>query len=177
MFAGTGGTSVKAGKKCVYGHIVDGRLVYIGSGYAHRAFSIWHRKKIWRSVVTGDFEVFIFGWFSPDEAAREEVRLIKELKPECNLVHNGWRHTEQSRKKMSLAKIGNPGYWLGRRMSPEHREKLRLTAHRRGNQYWSGKERSEVTKLRISLTKRKKRLAAAASRLVAVQPKEATHVS
>lgn len=80
-------------KFCVYAHRLQGTLIYIGKGRAPRALASTQRNSKWRDAVknTGVFDLDILGWYeSSEEAARFEKQYIKEHKPLCNLIHNGF---------------------------------------------------------------------------------------
>ena len=80
--------TVSIGKICVYAHLVDGKVVYIGKGMSQRPYEIRSRTARWRSVVGDSFEVEVLAWFDTDTAAREfETTKIRELRPSGNYVH------------------------------------------------------------------------------------------
>jgi len=83
----------------------------------------------------------------------------------------GYKHTKEHRKKLSVAKKGHVGYWLGKKHSEETKRKISLTQKRKkhgvgkkiskknrrkiseaqkGNQHWLGKKHSEKSKKKMS---------------------------
>lgn len=73
---------------CVYEHRVGGRVIYIGSGVQHRAFTQDGRNELWHAVVAaaGGFDVRILDWFDVEAEARAyEAAAISLEQPECNI--------------------------------------------------------------------------------------------
>lgn len=70
----------------VYAHLVNESIIYIGKGSGDRAFHQTNRSDIWKEVTAPGYEINILK-HSLDEkqAYTEEAKLIKELKPICNL--------------------------------------------------------------------------------------------
>lgn len=70
----------------VYAHLVNESIIYIGKGSGDRAFHQTNRSDIWKEVTNSGYEIKILA-HSLDEkqAYAEEAKLIKELKPICNL--------------------------------------------------------------------------------------------
>jgi len=96
------------------------------------------------------------------EAAKEEIRLISLLKPEYNISGGGdgvagvgYRPSKATLKKMSVAKIGRPGPWTGKKRSPESIAKRTATRALNPVRPWLGKKRDPATIEKIALTKRK----------------------
>ena len=77
------------GKYCVYQHFMDGDLIYIGCGLAHRPFSAESRNSYWRDDTCGNsIDVVIVAWFeSKAKAERLEKSMILKLHPSANIVH------------------------------------------------------------------------------------------
>lgn len=81
----------------------------------------------------------------------------------------GFKHSEETKLKISLAKKGKPSHWKGKKFSLEYRKKLSL-AHKGQKPVYSfpkgftpfnkGKKLSEETRLKISLAKSGKKLSA-----------------
>lgn len=121
---------------------LDGRPCYIGKGRGRR----WKKHGVFS---TNPHLANIFAQskeklpcrklcknLTEEEAFDLECELIKFFGREVHggtLVNQtdggegvaGHRHTEESRRKMSLALMGRPGPWKGKRRSKEVREKLR----------------------------------------------------
>lgn len=110
-------TGMIANKWCVYGHYVDGELIYIGMGDRHRPYDKTGHLNDWHSKTKGDYQVGIYGWYETKDLAREAERLlIKEHAPVCNSKHTGrsgswgntWnkgrKHSEETRSK-AMVKI------------------------------------------------------------------------
>jgi hypothetical protein len=110
--------------------------------------------------------------------AREQY-YINLFKPEYNLLQTagsplGYKHTEETRAKMSAAKRGQNNFMYGKTHSEETKAKLRLRKHseetkaklsawtrseetkakmkeaKKGNKIWLGKTHSEETKVKLS---------------------------
>lgn len=82
-------TSVHLRKWCVYAHIVEGEVVYIGKGNQHRPFHHSSRSKDWieRMQAVTVFDVAILGWFESESAAlKSERSLIRKHKPLLNYI-------------------------------------------------------------------------------------------
>ena len=78
---------IMRGKVCVYRHLVDGQIFYIGKGVNHRPFAAWGRPDAWYSVVeaAGYYDVEIVAWFDTDaEACKAEKDEIKKHRPKTN---------------------------------------------------------------------------------------------
>jgi hypothetical protein len=77
---------------CVYRHIVDGEVIYVGMGTAARAFQVMEdrqkRNDRWRkaTLLVPSLEVQIVGWYgNANDARRVEREEIRRLKPPCNV--------------------------------------------------------------------------------------------
>ena len=80
-------------KFCVYTHRIADKIVYVGKGRGQRAFTSEFRNSKWRETVlpAGVFDVNIIDWFESSADAEDlEKQLIKEHKPICNSMHNGY---------------------------------------------------------------------------------------
>lgn len=79
-----------------------------------------------------------------------------ELTPETRIKiansNRGKKRSQESRKRMSLAHKGIPGYWTGKKRSPEDIEKFRKSH--------LGKKWSEETRKKQSLLRKGKRMGA-----------------
>lgn len=93
---------VNASKSYVYAHLIDGTIIYIGSGNSSRAFDMLSRGEDWRELVLkngGACEVIFLGeFYSRGEAYSLELELIKKHDPICN--HKG----SSKEKSKTLAK-------------------------------------------------------------------------
>jgi hypothetical protein len=121
---------------CTYAHYTpQGRLFYIGKGSSERrAHYMQGRNNYWNKIVAkyGTPEVQILAsWDTEEEAFSHEVLLIscfRDMGYElANLTNggdgtSGYKHTEEHRRKNSLAKMGK--IWnLGRKHSEETKRK------------------------------------------------------
>ena len=121
---------------CTYAHYTpQGRLFYIGKGSSERrAHYMQGRNNYWNKIVAkyGTPEVQILAnWNTEEEAFSHEVLLIscfRDMGYElANLTNggdgtSGYKHTEEHRRKNSLAKMGK--IWnLGRKHSEETKRK------------------------------------------------------
>ena len=84
-----------------------------------------------------------------------------------NTYSLGYKHSEETKKKMSLASTGRPSFWTGKKLPEETRQKMSLahknisdeTRHKMslaqtGNTKCLGKKLSEETRLKISLSQK-----------------------
>lgn len=111
----------------------------------------------WNSFV---HEVLFTG-LSEEEAKQIEKDLIAEYHTNdkrygYNLTiggegTNGYHHTDEAKENMRNKKLGSDGYWTGKHLSDEHKEKL-SKSHIGEN---AGVPRSEETKRKISETHKK----------------------
>ena len=79
----------------------------------------------------------------------------KEIRAKISKSHDGKKHTDDSRKKMSESKKGKPAWNKNKKASNETIIKIKIARKKQSEQngeYWSGKKRSEETKLKISNT-------------------------
>lgn len=72
---------------CVYGHFVDDKLIYIGSGELCRAFNVRSRMKHHVELMqSGKTEIVIFDRFNSREAASKvESDMLRACKPVANV--------------------------------------------------------------------------------------------
>lgn len=88
-----------------------------------------------------------------------ERELIAEHKPEYNTAAGGlsgpqgWKHSEESRRKMSESHIGKIGPWRGKKRSPESMAKMVATRAAKGIKPMLGKRHSAETIARIKATR------------------------
>jgi group I intron endonuclease len=168
----------------VYMHIkeTEGTPFYIGKGSKERAYSKHRRSEFWKSIVNKyGFDVIIIedNLYEKD-AFNLESYWIKRigrrdlgLGPLVNFSDGGegpsgatWKHSEETKIKLSKSKLGELNPMYGKYFSKEHREKLskagkgkvisekqRLDISLRqqdGKAFWYGKELSENHKKKIS---------------------------
>ena len=89
---------------CVYTHSHKGTVFYVGKGLLVRPFAPG-RSRAWEAFVRqiGAYEVSIVLWTNDEaEALHEEQRLIRTLKPACNVHHTGQTKRERPRLVMLL---------------------------------------------------------------------------
>jgi len=93
--------------------------------------------------------------FSKEHKAN--ISKAKKDKPNGSL---GRHHSEEVKKKLSLDRVGNKNPFFGKKHSEETKAKMsgKRSIYNKGNTYNKGKHLSEETKLKISLTKFKRRL-------------------
>jgi hypothetical protein len=81
-------TSVTIGKYCVYHHLKNGEVFYVGKGNPSRPFHFASRNEKWKSIAGDGFgiEVKIVRWYPSSQAAflAEQADIIK-LRPVANL--------------------------------------------------------------------------------------------
>lgn len=118
-------------------------------------------QKEWTDGCEEDFIFAILDTFTEvtDENFAREVYWIEFFKSKNYGVHNltdggkgsnGFRHDENSKRKMAIAKLGNKNS-LGHRCSEETKEKLRRANTGDNNpRYWLGKHRSDEQKKKHS---------------------------
>lgn len=105
---------------CVYTHAMDGVIFYVGKGDYARACSTRTRNRLWKDKVAGkDFIVNVVSTHKTDfEAMRAEIALIKELKPECNLMHRVSAMTPERCEALRAARKGV-------KRTDQHRQNMR----------------------------------------------------
>ena len=157
-----------------YAHYTpQGRLFYIGKGQGKRAYAFYQRGSHWSNIVNkyGKPDVQILAnWDTESEALNHEILLIdcfRELGHKlCNKTIggegvSGLIHSEETRKKMSISRLGKIGHKLsdeskqkirdaniGKKISEEVKKKISL-AHK-GKQYSLGYRHTEESKIKIS---------------------------
>jgi hypothetical protein len=129
----------------VYQHrrLDDNTIFYIGIGKdKHRAYSKCGRNKYWKNIVNkvGYAVDILIDGCNIDYARVVEIGMIKD--------YGRFDLGEGQLVNMADGGASNPGTkgtWLGKKLSPEHKEKLRLAklGKKRGSH-------SEETKLKIS---------------------------
>jgi predicted XRE-type DNA-binding protein len=77
---------------CVYKHLVNGEVFYVGQGLAPRPFERAKRNQKWTSLAEqnkGKVLIEIVSWHDtlPEARAAERI-LIRKLKPACNIQNN-----------------------------------------------------------------------------------------
>lgn len=101
---------VEIGKFCVYIHVVDGEIVYVGKGRSYRPFETSRRNAKWCKFMEsiGSFEVEILGWYDEDGDARiEESKLIRKFNPKLNQHQtSGYTNSKVQREASSVANKG-----------------------------------------------------------------------
>lgn len=121
----------------VYAHtrLSDGSVFYVGKGTKDRPRSKKNRNPHWHHIVKkeGGFRVEIIRDSLPEDAAFElEIRKIAEIRSGgaklCNMTNggdgpSGYKHTEETRRRLSEANTGKPGSRRGHNNTPEHRAK------------------------------------------------------
>ena len=135
---------VEMSKIAVYTHSNDGVVFYVGMGVGQRAFELTRRNGKWNEIVkkNGGFDVCVVSWLTNrDDAARLEAEEIRRLKPEANLMMNGFsrsdsfkqnmsnrllgvKKSEETRKKMSEGMKGRTAHNKGKPLSEEQKTKL-----------------------------------------------------
>lgn len=92
-------------------------------------------------------------------ALDREREIIAERKPEYNIAAGGctgpqgWKHSEESRRKLSESHIGKPGPWRGKKRSPESMAKMAATRAAKGIKPMLGKRHSAATIAKIKATR------------------------
>ena len=124
---------------------------YMGSGT--------YLKRAKRKYGIKNFEKFLIQYCNTqEEANKAEIFWIAEYrkrgKAEYNIAaggegSSGWKCSEETRKKLSEAKKGRPGYWLGKHVSDETRRKV--------SEHHKGKRLSEETRKKISEANKSRR--------------------
>lgn len=168
--------SKKVGKTLfAWADLNDPALVYIARntingncyvGVTRRSLDERRRRHLWEAKrgVRGRFYNAIrkygeeaFAWSvitecgAYHEALAEEVTQVALLKPAYNVTRGGegalgYRHTSAELKRMSERRLGNPGFWLGKKRPAETIEKIRRTkAAQPPVRPWLGKKRDPAT--------------------------------
>lgn len=173
----------------------DGTPFYVGKGYGRRSQDFAHRNRLHKNIVSKygkeRIGVFVFPCESEVQAIANEIQQIAQLRSEgytlCNFTDggdgiSGLRHSEETKKKMSLAAIGNTygrgckgkskspetkariaAAKLGKKLgpcSPERRAKIALSAigNKRGlgNKSRLGQHASTETRARMTESQKKR---------------------
>lgn len=133
----------------------DGAIFYVGKGTSYRSTEMYGRNSYWHKVANkhGWESQIIKNNMNETCSLSLEMAMIFSLKKSgCRLTNNtsggegvsGFRHTEESKRKMSIARKGNNHSWLkgkripdymkvkmrdaklGKKQSPEHAAKSRI---------------------------------------------------
>lgn len=95
-------------------------------------------------------------------AATEEIRLIALLTPEYNMSPGGdgvagigQRASAATRKRLRESHLGKPGFWTGKKRSPESIAKRTATRALNPVRPWLGKRRDSATMEKIAVQLRK----------------------
>jgi hypothetical protein len=124
---------------CVYEHIRPdtNKVFYVGKGSGRRAQSKHRRNQHWNNIVgkTGGFSVNIlvenvdeeFAFLAEMERIDQLNRLGYKLanKTEGGEGPSGYRHTDEAKKKIAEAQMGEKHWTVGYYFTEEHRQKLR----------------------------------------------------
>lgn len=92
-------------------------------------------------------------------ALRRERELIEQHKPQYNIAAGGlsgpqgWKHSEESRKRMSESRKGKPSGRLGATLSAESIAKRTASRALNPSRYWLGKKRSPETVAKIAASR------------------------
>lgn len=96
------------------------------------------------------------------DALTRERELISSLKPEYNTAAGGksgpqgWKHSDETRQKLSDSHKGKPSHWSGKKRSIESIEKRTATRALNPVRPWAGKRRSPETIAKIVLARKGK---------------------
>jgi len=124
---------------CVYEHIRPdtNAIFYVGKGSHKRAYSKHRRNKHWNSVVSkaGGYSVrLVADNLEEDLSFLVEMERIDQLKRIGLKLTNktdggegpsGMRHTDEAKRKIAEAQMGEKHWTVGYVYTEEHREKLR----------------------------------------------------
>ena len=154
-----------------YLHINETVVFYAGCGNERRSRNYSKRSLLWKQVAVSGYSVLTVGEFENRQDAWEhEKELIAYFKPHCNKAlggpgSRGVTHSEETRRNMSLSKIGvlnplsgrtgetNPCY--GRQHSAE--SKLLMSLAKTGkNHPQYGKHLPNEIKAKISMAHKEK---------------------
>lgn len=95
-----------------------------------------------------------------DSALTRERELIEALRPEYNTAAGGksgpqgWKHSEDSRRRMSETRTGQPGPWRGKKRSLESIQKRTATRALNPVRPWAGKKRNPADYVKMTQTKK-----------------------
>lgn len=80
--------ALQPGRYCVYEHVVDGAVCYVGMGQWNRPFES-SRNELWDEIVgtANEIQVRIVAWFDDEASARFfEAEVIRQRNPACNIM-------------------------------------------------------------------------------------------
>lgn len=116
-----------------------------------------------RAIRKHGFDAFDFSILEVcvdrQSALERERHLIAELKPRYNTAAGGlsgpqgWKHSEESRRRMRESHVGKPGPWRGKKRSAESIAKRTATRAINPVRPWLGKKRSPETIAKIKATR------------------------
>ena len=142
----------------------DNSMFYIGKGQRKRAFDKASRNKKWKSIVAqeGDHKIEILAhWSTEKEAFEHEIFLIECFRQMgAQLVNvskggfgaSGYRHTPEYVEYMKSIMLGSGNAFFGKKHSNVTKEKISQTKKKRPTKAWLGKSRDESTRSKISLS-------------------------
>lgn len=132
------------------------------SGHAAQAKS-GNKSYFSRAVLKHGIDEFEFSILEacPDgkTALERERALISEWSPEYNTAAGGcsgpqgWKHSDETRKKLSESHIGKPGPWRGKKRSLESMAKMVATRAANGIKPMLGRRHSAETIAKIKATR------------------------
>lgn len=154
----------------VYMHIkaTDGTPFYVGKGTGYRANYKRDRSNYWNNIVSKHgFDVIkLEENLTEKESLERETYWIKRIGrqdlgngPLVNLTEGGEgvKHSEETKRKISMSKIGIESKKKGTKISEE--QKKQISCANKGKEAWNkGKKLTEEHKLKLSLAKREKPL-------------------
>jgi hypothetical protein len=125
---------------CVYEHIRPdtNAIFYVGKGSHKRAHSKHRRNKHWNSVVAkaGSYSVRLVADDIDEEFSflveQERIDQLKRLglkltnKTDGGEGPSGMRHTDEAKRKIAEAQMGEKHWTVGHSFTEEHREKLKF---------------------------------------------------
>jgi group I intron endonuclease len=115
--------------------------------------------RFYKAIRQYGFDAFFFSIIdmceTKEEALRIELERIAQMSPAYNTAAGGlrgaqgWKHTEETRRKMSEMRHGKPGPWLGKKRSASSIAKRTATRSLNPVRTWLGKKRSPETIAKI----------------------------
>lgn len=109
----------------------NGATFYVGKGSGRRAFVRSNRNPLWNKIAKKHgFTVHIVKeGLSEEDAFKLEAQIISEYGRLnlCNMSDGGEgisNPSDETREKMRVAKIGSPGFWLGKKRSEDTIRKM-----------------------------------------------------